>query len=176
MRAKVDSATVTGRVTSDAGTSVAGANVTIPRLRLTATTNDAGVYRIQIPADRFVAGPDSIRVMRLGYQPSTVRFTMAPGRVTVDITLSTQAVSLEQVLVTGTAGNQERRAQAALVATVDAAELTKQAPISNVTQLLESRVPGVIDDRGLGRHGQRDTPAHSRCRIDLAVEPATRVH
>jgi len=148
-----DSATVTGRVTSDAGAPIAAAIVSIPSLRLSSTTNDAGVYRIQVPPDRFVARGDTLRVTRLGYRPATARFTLAPGRVDVDVVLSSQAVSLEQVVVTGTAGNQERRAQAAVVATIDAADVARQAPISNVTQLLESRVPGVSLTEGSGATG-----------------------
>jgi len=152
-REKADSATVTGRVTSEAGTPVGGAIVAIPNLRLSATTNDAGVYRIQVPSDRFVAGPDSLRVTRLGYRPVMMRFTIFSGRVTVDVTLPAQAVSLEQVVVTGTAGNQERRAQAAVVATIDASEVVKEAPITSVTQLLGARVPGVVVTDGSGTTG-----------------------
>jgi TonB-linked SusC/RagA family outer membrane protein len=148
-----DSATVTGRVTNETGAPVSAAVVTIPSLRLNATTNDAGVYRIPVPSAVFVARSDSLRVTRLGYRPATVRFTLASGRVTVDVTLTSQAVSLEQVVVTGTAGNQERRAQAAVVATVDASELTRQAPITSVTQLLEARVPGVTLTEGSGTTG-----------------------
>jgi TonB-linked SusC/RagA family outer membrane protein len=148
-----DSATVTGRVTSEGGTPVSGAIVTIPSLRLSATTNDAGIYRLPVPTDRFVARSDSLRVTRLGYRPTTVRFTLAPGRVTVDVTLTSQAVSLEQVVVTGTAGNQERRAQAAVVATIDAAQTVKEAPINSVTQLLGARVPGVVVTDGSGTTG-----------------------
>ena len=152
-QARVDSATVTGRVTSEAGTPIAAAVVSIQSLRLSATTNDAGVYRILVGPDRFVARSDSIRVTRLGYRPATIRFTLAPGRVTVDATLSSQAVSLEQVVVTGTAGNQERRAQAAVVASIDAAEVIKEAPINSVTQLLGARVPGVVVTDGSGTTG-----------------------
>src|SRR5687768_4452073 len=62
-----DSATVTGRVANEVGTPVSNATVTIPSLRLSATTNDAGVYRIFVAADRFVARSDTLRVTRLGY-------------------------------------------------------------------------------------------------------------
>ena len=148
-----DSATVTGRVTSETGAPVAGAAVSIPSLRLGATTNDAGIYRIPVPPAVFVARPDSLRVTRLGYRPTIVRFTLSPGRVTVDVTLTSQAVSLEQVVVTGTAGNQERRAQAAVVASVDVSTLTRQAPVMSVTQLLEARVPGVTLTEGSGTTG-----------------------
>ena len=148
-----DSATITGRVTSDAGTPVSAAIVTIASLRLSTTTNDAGVYRLYVPPDRFVARSDTIRVTRLGYRPATVPFNLTSGRVTVDVTLSSQAVSLEQVVVTGTAGNQERRAQAAVVATIDAAEAVREAPINSVTQLLGARVPGVVVTDGSGTTG-----------------------
>ena len=153
LAAAADSATVTGKVTTDAGTPIAAAIVTMPSLRLSATTNDAGVYRITVPPAAFVARTDTLRVTRLGYRPVTVRFTLTPGRVTVDVTMTSQAVSLEQVVVTGTAGNQERRAQAAVVATVDASTLTRQAPITSVTQLLEARVPGVTLTEGSGTTG-----------------------
>jgi TonB-linked SusC/RagA family outer membrane protein len=153
MASVADSATVTGRVTTEAGTPVAAAAVSIPSLRLSATTNDAGVYRIFVPPDRFVARSDTLRVTRLGYRPATVRFDLTPGRVTVDVTMSAQAVSLEQVVVTGTAGNQERRAQAAVVASIDASEVVKEAPVTSVTQLLSSRVPGVAVTDGSGTTG-----------------------
>jgi TonB-linked SusC/RagA family outer membrane protein len=156
----IDSATVTGRVTTDAGTPIGAAVVSIPSLRLSATTNDAGVYVIPIPSDRFVARSDSLRVTRIGYRPATVRFTMQSGRVTVDVTMSAQAVSLEQVVVTGTAGNQERRAQAAVVSTIDASEITSKAPVLDVNELLYARTPGVSMTKGSGTSG-------SNTRIDI---------
>jgi outer membrane receptor for ferrienterochelin and colicin len=67
--------------------------------------------------------------------------------------MTSQAVSLEQVVVTGTAGNQERRAQAAVVASIDAGDVVKEAPVTTVTQLLSSRVPGVVVTDGTGNTG-----------------------
>jgi TonB-linked SusC/RagA family outer membrane protein len=151
--AVADSAVVTGKVTTDAGGPISAAVVSIPSLRLSTTTNDAGVYRLTVPASVFVARSDTLRVTRLGYRPATVRFTLAPGRVTVDVTMTSQAVSLEQVVVTGTAGNQERRAQAAVVASIDAAQVVKETPVTTVTQLLSSRVPGVVVTDGTGNTG-----------------------
>src|SRR5690349_5061306 len=141
-------------------TPIGAAVVSIPSLRLSATTNDAGVYVIPIPSDRFVARSDSLRVTRIGYRPATVRFTMQSGRVTVDVTMSAQAVSLEQVVVTGTAGNQERRAQAAVVSTIDASEITSKAPVLDVNELLYARTPGVSMTKGSGTSG-------SNTRIDI---------
>ena len=152
-QAVADSAIVTGRVTTDAGAAIADAIVAVPSLRLSSTTNESGVYRILVPAARFVARADTLRVTRLGYRPATVPFTLAAGRVDVNVVMTAQAISLEQVLVTGTAGNQEKRAQAAVVSTIEAADLVRQAPITTVTQLLESRVPGVTLIEGSGATG-----------------------
>src|SRR4029079_6321926 len=53
------------------------------------------------------------------------------------------AVALDQIVVTGTAGNQEVKAQSAVVATIDAADLMAKASILNVNELLSARTPGV---------------------------------
>ena len=76
-----DSATITGTVTTEGGIPLSNARVTIPSLQLATTTNDAGSYRIGIPAARFVARGDTLRVVRLGFRPENVGFTLAPGRV-----------------------------------------------------------------------------------------------
>jgi TonB-linked SusC/RagA family outer membrane protein len=67
--------------------------------------------------------------------------------------MSAQAVALDQVVVTGTAGNQERRAQAAVVTSIDAAEITATAPVRDVNELLTARTPGVSLTRASGTSG-----------------------
>ena len=148
-----DSATVTGTVTNEGGVPLSNARVTLMSLQLTTTTNDAGTYRLIIPAARFVAGSDTLRVVRLGFKPQNVGVTLAPGRVAVDVVMQTQAVSLERVIVSGVVGNQQRRAQSAVVATIDASDIVREAPVSNVTQLLSARVPGVVVTEGSGVTG-----------------------
>ena len=148
-----DPATVTGTVTNEGGVPIPNARVTLVSLQLTTTTNDAGAYRLPIPAARFVAGNDTLRVVRLGFKPQNVAVTLAPGRVVVDVVMQAQALQLERVLVSGVVGNQERRAQSAVVATIDAADVVRQAPVTNVTQLLSARVPGVIVTEGSGVTG-----------------------
>jgi TonB-linked SusC/RagA family outer membrane protein len=148
-----DSATITGTVTTEGGIPLSNARVTIPSLQLATTTNDAGSYRLGIPAARFVGRTDTLRVVRLGFRPENVGFTLAPGRVVVDVVMRAQAVSLERVLVSGVVGNQERRAQSAVVATIDASDVVREAPVTNVTQLLSARVPGVSVTEGSGVTG-----------------------
>ena len=57
--------------------------------------------------------------------------------------MSATAVALDQIVVTGTAGNQEVKAQSAVVATIDATDLMAKASILNVNELLYARTPGV---------------------------------
>jgi TonB-linked SusC/RagA family outer membrane protein len=151
--AQGDSATVTGTVTNEGGVPIGNARVTLTSLQLSTTTTDAGIYRLVIPAARFVAGSDTVRVVRLGFKPQNVGITIAPGRIVADVVMLTQALQLERVLVSGVVGNQERRAQSAVVATIDASDVVKEAPVANVTQLLAARVPGVIVTEGSGVTG-----------------------
>lgn len=152
-QASADSATVTGTVTNEGGIPIGNARVTLLGLQLSTTTNDAGTFRLGIPAARFVARQDTVRVVRLGFRPQNVAVTLAPGRVVVDVVMTAQALQLERVLVSGAVGNQERRAQSAVVATIDASDVVREAPVSNVTQLLSARVPGVIVTEGSGVTG-----------------------
>jgi TonB-dependent starch-binding outer membrane protein SusC len=132
--------TISGRVSNQSLIPVSGATVSLTGTQASTATNEAGVYRLTTTA---TGRADTLRVTRIGYRPQLLPITLNPGDTQLDVRLAEQAVALEQVVVTGTAGNQERRAQAATVATVDAGQLVKIAPIVNVQQLLTGRVAGV---------------------------------
>ncbi|MGH7551500.1 MAG: carboxypeptidase-like regulatory domain-containing protein, partial [Longimicrobiales bacterium] len=102
--ALVRAARITGTVTSEGGSPVVGALVTSLRTRLSATTDNAGNYRIVVPTERIVAGPDTLRVERIGFSSANVAYDLRDGDLRVDAVLALQAVPLEQILVTGTAG------------------------------------------------------------------------
>ncbi|MGH7505941.1 MAG: TonB-dependent receptor plug domain-containing protein, partial [Longimicrobiales bacterium] len=151
--ALVRAATITGRVTGESDAPVLGVSVTSLRTGLGATTDAAGNYRIVVPTERIIAGPDTLRFERLGYETTDVPYTLADGDIRVDAVLPLEAVALDQILVTGTAGNQERRAQAAVIGSIDASELAREAPIANVTQLLQARLPGITATESSGTTG-----------------------
>jgi TonB-dependent starch-binding outer membrane protein SusC len=137
------SAVVTGTVRNQNMAPVRGANVTIPALNLSTVTNDAGFYRIVVPEGRVEGQQITVSVSLIGYRSAEATATLEPGVVRVDLTMVEQAIALDEILVTGTAGRQARRAQSAVVATVATAELVETAPIASVQQVLQSRVPGV---------------------------------
>jgi outer membrane receptor for ferrienterochelin and colicin len=122
-------------------------------LHRSAITNDAGVYRFVVPAERLATRPETLRVMRLGFKPAGAVFSLSSGDMRVDVSMTTQAVALDQVLVTGTAGNQLRGAQAALVGSLDAAEIMSKAPVRDVNELLHGRMAGVSMTTASGTSG-----------------------
>ena len=147
--------TITGKVT-DAATQapVPGVQIVVPGTLIATRTNDAGDYRLA----NVQAGTVAIRAYRLGYKAMTETVRLAAGQsLTHDMQMTASLVTLSELVVTGTAGNLERKAQAALVASVEATQLMKDAPISNVGEMLQSRVPGVAISSNSGTAGTGKT-------------------
>ncbi len=116
------------------------ARVVIPGTTLEARTNDLGEFRFAaVRPGRLVVG-----VYHIGYKATSDTVVVTAGRA-ASVTLQMQAslVTLSELVITGTAGNLERKAQSALVASVSAARVIETAPIATVANLLQSRVPGV---------------------------------
>jgi TonB-linked SusC/RagA family outer membrane protein len=86
--------------------------------------------------------------------------------------MTASLVTLSEVVITGTAGNQERRAQSAQVASINAAQLTKDAPVSSVGELLQSRVPGVAVSSNSGTAGSaKNIRIRGAASINLSNQP-----
>src|SRR2546422_1888408 len=112
-------AAVQGMITDIAsGAPIADARVTIVGTVLQSTTNVLGNYRITgIPA-----GNVSVQVRRIGYKTLTAAVTLAEGQgFTGNYALNASVVQLEEIVVTGTAGDQRARSQAAQGAVLDVA-------------------------------------------------------
>lgn len=129
---------------------LAEARVIVMGTALTVYTNAQGDYRL--PA--VPAGVVQVTVYKVGYQAAsdTVR-VMVGQSATLNLTMAVSRVQLSDVVVTGTAGNQERRAQAAVVTSVDLSELASGSAAQNVSQLLASKVPGVSVNQASGTAG-----------------------
>ncbi len=142
---------LTGRVRSPRGEPIAGAQVVLVLSKLTTLTNDLGSYRVAVNG----IATDTLRITRLGYTPVTVVVRVgSPGDQVQDVTLVPSAVSLEALVVTGTAMGSERlRAQSAVIGTIDAAELARTAPIASLADILTARVSGVSVLQSSGTSG-----------------------
>ncbi len=151
LHAQAGRGTLTGQVTDAASRlPVTRATVQIAGMRLGVTTDENGRYRIpDVPA-----GSDTIIVHRIGYAASNRAITVADGQVaTLDVALQTAAASLNQVVVTGTAGAQEKREIGNVVSTVDAPERLSESQAPDLGDLLSGSAPGVDIANSTGRLG-----------------------
>jgi len=103
-------------------------------------TNDAGIYRFV----NVSAGSHRITVRFVGYARQTVVVTVSDDQtVSANFWLESNTVNtLDQVVVTAT-GEQRVRELGHVVARVNADSLVKAAPIGNVSDLLQARIPGL---------------------------------
>jgi TonB-linked SusC/RagA family outer membrane protein len=164
------SATVQGTVTDGAsGAPISGAIVSIAGTRSQGVTNVLGNYRIAgIPA-----GAVTIQVRRIGFKTLSAPVTLAEGQeFTGDYALTASVVQLEEIVVTGTAGQLERRAQAGTVAGVNVADIAAVAPINTATDALRARVPGVSVTSASGSSGtSNQIRVRGAASISLSNEP-----
>jgi len=143
--------TVSGRVVdAGSGQPMGAVQVHIPELALGVITPADGTYQLQsVPA-----GTHTVVAERLGYQRATMDVTVVSGEtVQLDFQLQSQALALDEVIVTGTPGGTQRRAIGNVVASISASDLTERAPINNMQELLTARTPGVNFGRQSGNIG-----------------------
>jgi TonB-linked SusC/RagA family outer membrane protein len=146
---------------------LAGAQVTVQGQEGRGAVSDAsGRFRIT-----GLTGPEvTLTARMIGYRAVTQ--TARVGATDVRIAMSERAVELEQIVVTGTAGTQERRAIGNSVAQVRVADVVTSTRVANVQDLINGRAPGVAILPGTGMVG-----SGSRIRIrgistfSLSAEP-----
>lgn len=151
--------TVTGRVTvARAGTPITTAHVSITGTPLTAAVDADGRFRVtNVPA-----GSHEVIARSIGYAPATATFSLAVGGTTnIDLTMIESATALDAVVVTGTAGDTRRRATGNAVSTVEVAQVVATSSVATVTDVLQSKVPGLTILPGSGEAG---TSANFRLR------------
>jgi TonB-linked SusC/RagA family outer membrane protein len=140
---------VTGTVT-DGGSHqpLAGVSVAILGTRFGGQTGADGKYRIagvSPAAQTLVAN-------RIGY--GTQRKALpAGGDQVVNFVLETTALSLDEIVVTGTAGGELKRSVGNAVSTIDASDAVDKSAAQNISSLIGARAPGVIISPSTSRLG-----------------------
>ncbi len=145
--------TVKGKVI-DASTQrpLDGAQITVVGTDLGTLTNAAGEYQFNVPLGQVI-----VRIRRVGYGSSNKTVSVAADApVTADFAMPPVAIGLDAIVVTGAGVATERRKLGNTVATVDASQL-KTAPVTNVSEMLAAREPGVsiLPSGGLTGEGAR---------------------
>ena len=143
--------TIRGRVI-DASSQrpVPEAQVSVTGTTLGSVANANGDYVItNVPA-----GQREVTVRRIGYTRQSRTVTVGAGVDTrVEFSMAVSATQLEQMVVTGTGGSAERKTLGNSITTIDVAELTNKASIMNVSEVLQSKTPGVTILPGSGAPG-----------------------
>jgi TonB-linked SusC/RagA family outer membrane protein len=149
--ARGQTAVVTGRVVSEQGQPLSGANVLLPELNISVTTNPAGVFTINVPAARVRGQSVVIRARAIGYQPGANPITLNAGSQTVDFNLKQDLTQLAVVVVTGVTGATQQVKLPFTVAHLDSAQMpvTGSNPISQ----LQGKIPGASIVAASGRPG-----------------------
>lgn len=127
-----------------------GAQVFIPGTPYGTLTNPDGRYLIpDVPA-----GPVVVRVQMIGYGTAEREVTIQAGQtVRVDFDLRQSAITLDELVVTGAGVATERRKLGNTVAAIDASRI-ESAPITNVSEILQGREPGVVANLTGGGAGE----------------------
>ena len=137
--AAAQTGTIEGRVTAGAsGDPVEGARVAIVGTSIgTRTGADGRFVLLNVPA-----GTSQLQVLLIGYTMGTVRLNVRPGVITTaNIELSTSVLRLDEIVVTGTAGQARRREIGNSISQLSVAEMAD--PPATVDQMLQGRAPGV---------------------------------
>lgn len=134
--------TVTGIITGTNNEPLDGASVQIKGSSTGTTTDQKGRYTIRV-------NPSSILVFSgTGYQPHEER---VGNRATINITLTSQEQTFENVVVIGY-GTQKKVNLSGAVAQIQGKDLINR-PVPNVTGALQGLLPGVTVVRGSGQPG-----------------------
>ena len=131
---------VTGRVTTQSGEPLAAVQVFIAGSGIGALSQQNGRYLLlNVPV-----GTHTLTAERIGYASRTAQITVAAGAtVAQDFVLVEQALGLDEIIVTGTAGGSQRRAIGNTVAQVSVSEVQQTVAINTMQGLLSGRTPGL---------------------------------
>ncbi|MEP7384341.1 MAG: carboxypeptidase-like regulatory domain-containing protein, partial [Gemmatimonadota bacterium] len=133
---------------------IAGAQVFIKGTSVGTTSGESGRYTIA----NVQPGQRVVGIRQIGFAAQEKTVTVVAGqRTTVDFELGTKAISLSEVVVTGTATATEVRKIGNSVASLNVSEIAEKSPILSVDQLVKGRTPGVIMNIGqstVGTSGQ----------------------
>ena len=135
-------ATITGKVTSDAGLPLGQVEVAIPSMGLGALSKEDGRYTIVAPGARVSGQTVTIVARRLGYKSQTAQVTLTAGAVTHDFTLAANPLQLGEVVVTG-AGTSAETEKLGNVRNSVSSDLIQRAGEANVVQALAAKAPNV---------------------------------
>jgi TonB-linked SusC/RagA family outer membrane protein len=135
-------------VATHSGAPVTEAQLVIVGTQRGALTGANGRFLIQNVAP----GTYQLQVIRIGYETQTQEVTVQAGQVSVaNYVLTDQALGLDEIVVTGTAGAARRREVGNSIVQINAG--TVASPPTNMDQMLQAQSPGLLVSAGNGSAG-----------------------
>ncbi len=149
--AQAQNAVITGKVTTDFGQPLEGANVYITEMNISVGTDAKGAYTITIPAARQHGQQIVLRARSFGFVPANKPMTLHAGSESADFVLKQDINRLQEVVVTGVTAGMEQRNLPFTVAHIDDKDLP--VPGADPLQALQGKVAGVTIAQTNGRPG-----------------------
>ena len=135
-------AVIKGKITSETGEPLGGANIVVANTNLGAVTTANGTYTLTIGATAVHGQAVVITARYIGHKPVTRTVTLSAGEQEQNFQLAADPLRLEEVVVTGVAEATDRRKLPMTVASVGADQL-QAVPGQSALQALEGKVSGV---------------------------------
>ena len=136
------SATISGRVTSEKGSPIQYASVSIAALGVGTQTDGSGQYTIVIPAARVTGRAALIEARSLGYKALSKSVMLTAGAQSIDFALASNPFQLNEVIVTGSGTTSTREKLGTVVNTVRNEDIKKSAEV-NIVNALAAKAPGI---------------------------------
>lgn len=145
---------------------VEGVRIEVVNTTLQTMTDAAGRFRLtSVQGDTVI-----LRATRIGLQPVTQPVSV--GSTDLRVVMQDAAISLDQIVVTGTSEGTQKRALGNAVSVLDISAKQVVAPVANVEQALKANAPGVYV---LPSSGQVGSSGRIRVRgvssITLGLQP-----
>ena len=134
--------TISGRVTGDAMSPLAGASVSIGTLGVGAITDADGKYSFTVPSDRAAGRTLPLTARRIGYAAKVVNVTLSGASITQDFTLSATATQLTGIVVTALGQTREKSQLGTAQQQITSTELNTTKSLNLVDQM-QGKVSGV---------------------------------
>jgi TonB-dependent SusC/RagA subfamily outer membrane receptor len=162
--------TISGTIVDKSGRSpLNGVQVSIDGTGRGTLTDARGRYVLPgIPT-----GTVTVRAIMIGFRTEMKEVQVAAGgTTTADFELGMSAISLDEVVVTGTAGAAQKKQLGATVSTVNVANVQERVPVTDVGSVLQARIPGVRSIGTVGGVGaSRDLRIRGTSSFDLGQRP-----
>ena len=138
IHAQAQTGTVTGRVIGQSGQSLVGAQVFLVGAGLGTRTADEGRYTIvNVPVGQY-----RVRAQMLGHRPIEHPVTVAAGQTaTVDFSMKAEALGLDALVITGTAGAARQREVGNSISQINMSKVPEASP--SIGAMLQGKAAGM---------------------------------